>query len=72
MLLLIILLSLSLPHSSNIMCGLYFKINAAYLPLHPVQLGVEETGSAVSELAGHEAKVTSAVQIGARTPPSGK
>ena len=54
------------------MCGLYFKINAAYLPLHPVQLGVEETGSAVSELAGHEAKVTSAVQIGARTPPSGK
>ena len=66
------LLSLSLQHNYNIMCGLYFKINAACLPLHPVQLGVEETGAAVSQLAGHEIKVTSAEKIGARPPPSGE
>ena len=50
-LLLIDLLSLSLQHNYNIMCG--FRMNAC-LPLHPVQLGVEETGSGSgpSELVG--------------------
>lgn len=41
-------------------------------PSTPVQLAVEETGSVVSQLAGHETKVTSAEQIIVRPPPRGE